>query len=392
VRLSVVIPCFNEERTLATCVERLLKLYNEDLSLEIIVVDDGSTDRSFALARDLAADNPHLIVVRHDKNRGKAAAVRTGFDKATGDVIAVQDADLKYDPWDLKRLVQPIRNGDADVVLGSRFLTEGTHRAPYSRPSMADRLLTFVSNMFTELNLTDVVAGHKVFRREVIQNLTIEADRFGVESELVAKIAHRRWRIAEIGISHWRPGYAEGKKIRARDAIHALYCIVRYNAPSAPMALQFLLYVGIGGIAAGINLLAFLTFLAMGAGVATGVLSAFAVAATANYFLCIKTMFRHRARWQSPLELAVYALVVATVALSDLGVTRALMASGAPAALAKSAASLAGLVLNFIGRRFVVFPEARRTPREPRGPGSLSIASFSGRAPGRCQMTEDRND
>jgi len=360
--LSVVIPCFNEERTLARCLERLLEITDDTLSLEIVIVDDCSTDRSLTVARELATKYPNVRVLGHDRNQGKGAALRTGFGSVRGEFVAIQDADLEYDPMDLKRLIEPLRRGEADVVLGSRFLSGGSRRVLYFWHYVANRFLTLLSNMFTDLNLSDMETGYKVFRREIVQALTLEENRFGIEPELVAKIAHRRLRVFEMGISYSGRTYEEGKKIGARDAVRALYCILRYNAHSAPVSIQFLVYLVIGGTSALVNLLLFVVLYASGLSLSGAVLAAFALAAAVNYFLCIVILFRHRARWTSPIEALVYVALVAGAALVDLGITRGLVATGLSPVVAKALAAALGVFLNFAGRRFVVFRERGRGP------------------------------
>ena len=229
--LSVVIPCFDEEPTLRACVESVLALRGPDLGLEIVIVDDGSRDRSLEIAREIASRHRDVRVLRHDKNRGKGAALRTGFRDVTGDLVAVQDADLEYDPRELAALIQPIRDGRADVVIGSRFQGTGPCRVRYSWHFLGNNLLTLVSNMCTGLNLTDIESCYKVFRRDIIQSIDIEEDRFGVEPEIVAKLARRNLRIHEMAISYRGRTHAEGKKVTWKDGARALYCIARYNAP-----------------------------------------------------------------------------------------------------------------------------------------------------------------
>ena len=204
-KFSIVIPCFNEEKTLKVCVERVMKIADESLFLEIIIVDDCSSDGSLSVARELESKHSEILVLHHEKNQGKGAALRTGFQKAIGDFVAVQDADLEYDPMDLKRLLVPLINGDADVVFGSRFLSYGVHRVLYFWHYLGNRFLTFMSNMFTDLNLTDMETCYKVFRREVIQGIQIRENRFGFEPEIVAKVAQMRLRIFEMGISYYGP-------------------------------------------------------------------------------------------------------------------------------------------------------------------------------------------
>jgi glycosyltransferase involved in cell wall biosynthesis len=229
VKLSVVIPCYNEAKTLEACVEQVLAIADEGLELELIVVDDCSTDRSLEVAERLSRRIPSLVVLRHAKNSGKGAALRSGFAAVSGDFVAIQDADLEYDPMDLKRLLLPLRNGDADVVFGSRFLSAGYHRVLYFWHSLGNRFLTLLSNMLTDLNLTDMETCYKVFRAEVIRRIRIEEDRFGFEPEIVAKIAHERLRIYEMGVSYRGRTYAEGKKIGVKDGFRALYAIAKHN-------------------------------------------------------------------------------------------------------------------------------------------------------------------
>ena len=246
VTLSIVVPCYNEERTIERCLQRLLKIQNQNLSLEIIVVDDCSSDRSLELARRMADRRKEITILTHDTNRGKGAALQTGFQHAGGDVVAVQDADLEYNPSELTRLIEPILNNDADVVFGSRFSTSGAPRVLYFWHSVANKFLTLLSNMLSDLNLTDMECCYKVFRREVIQRIDISESGFGVEPELVAKVARMRVRIFEMGISYSGRTYAEGKKIGYRDGFRALYCILHYNAPKAAVPIQFLIYLFIG--------------------------------------------------------------------------------------------------------------------------------------------------
>jgi glycosyltransferase involved in cell wall biosynthesis len=230
--VSVVIPIFNEERTLRNLVERVCAV---PIRKELILVDDCSRDGSRGILQELAANKNHdplnsISVHFHDANKGKGGALQTGFRQARGDVVIIQDADLEYDPSEYPRLLQPIIEGKADVVYGSRFLGDHPHRVLYFWHYLGNKVFTTLSNCFTNLNLTDMETCYKVMRREVIQSITptLKQNRFGIEPELTAKIARRRFRVFEMSISYSGRTYEEGKHIGPKDAFQALWCIVRY--------------------------------------------------------------------------------------------------------------------------------------------------------------------
>jgi glycosyltransferase involved in cell wall biosynthesis len=228
-KLSVVIPVFNEERWLAELVRRVQAV---PIPKELILINDFSTDGTPAILAQLEKTYDNVRVFHQPRNMGKGAALREGFKHCTGDLVIVQDADWEYDPAEFPKLIQPIIEGRADVVIGSRFIGE-SHRVLYYWHSVANKGLTLLSNWFTNLNLTDMETCYKVFRREIIQGMTLRSDRFGFEPEVTAKIARKRpgkprWRIFEVPISYSGRTYEEGKKIGLKDAFQALYCIVRY--------------------------------------------------------------------------------------------------------------------------------------------------------------------
>jgi dolichol-phosphate mannosyltransferase len=361
-KLSVIIPSYNEEATLSLCVGRVLEIEDDSLMIEIIIVDDASSDNSLSIARDLEKRHKQITVLKHDTNKGKGAALKTGFQRATCDFVAVQDADLEYNPMELKRLLGPLTNKSADVVIGSRFLSSGAHRVLYFWHSIGNRFLTLLSNMFTDLNLTDMESCYKVFRREIIQNVDLKENRFGFEPEIVAKVSQMRVRIFEIGISYSGRTYEEGKKIGVKDGIRALYCILKYNAHKAPLPMQFLIYLFIGGVAALFNLVLFLAMFNAGVDASVAAPVAFTSAAVVNYLLCILILFKHGAKWKAPIEWLTYLVVVCCVAYIDLLATKYFLNTGWSPTISKLMATGLAFILNFLGRRFLVFPE------KPSGP------------------------
>lgn len=224
--LSVIVPAYNEEATLAAVIGKLLDVPR---LLEIIIVDDSSTDRTHRIATDLAALHARVRVASHDSNKGKTAALKTGLAMTQGSIVIIQDADLEYDPTEIKEVIAPILEGRADVVYGSRFLVRKAARVLYFYHYLANKALTFLSNMLTNLNMTDIETGYKAFRGDIIRNMTITSSGFGFEVEVTAKLAKLECAIYEVPISYYGRTYDEGKKIGFRDGVQALWLIIQFN-------------------------------------------------------------------------------------------------------------------------------------------------------------------
>lgn len=227
-KLSIVIPVYNEKKYIREIVKQVREVNLPGIEKEIIIVDDYSTDGTRDILQNVLIKEVAQVVY-HEGNMGKGAALRTGFQYASGDVVIIQDADLEYDPAEYGKLLKPILDGKADAVYGSRFVGSEPHRVLFFWHYLGNKLLTLLSNMFTNLNLTDMETCYKMFRREVLDSIQIEQNRFGFEPEITAKLARGNWRIYEIGISYSGRNYAEGKKINWQDGVQALWCILKYN-------------------------------------------------------------------------------------------------------------------------------------------------------------------
>jgi glycosyltransferase involved in cell wall biosynthesis len=229
--LSILIPCFNEEKLIIPLLEKVIHA-SSMLTSEIIIIDDGSTDQTAQLVFDFTRKNTdkNIILLKHEKNKGKGASIQTALAAATGEIVLIQDADLEYNPAEYPKMLKPITDGYADVVYGSRFRGSEAHRVLFFMHTLGNKLLTFLSNLFTGINLTDMETGYKMFKTDIIRQVHLKEKRFGFEPEITAKISRiKSIRIYEVGISYYGRTYEEGKKIKWKDGLRAIYCIFKYN-------------------------------------------------------------------------------------------------------------------------------------------------------------------
>ena len=362
-KLSLIIPCYNEENTIEKCVENVLGINkSKNFDLEIVIVNDCSTDKSAEKLEEISLKYPEIKIFTHPKNRGKGAALRTGLISATGDFIGIQDADDEYNPMEYIELLKPLLENKADVVYGSRYLKPDTRRVLYFWHTWMNKSLTFVSNMFTNLDITDMETCYKLFKKEVIAEIApnLKEERFGFEPEITCKVAQGGFRVYEAAISYNPRSYEEGKKIGWKDGVHALYCLLHYGAHAAPLPMELLLYLFIGAVA----LVANITFFGIGNYIGLpldiSIISAFVLAAAVNYVLCILILFRHNSRWNNFGEISLYILSVTVMGALDYGLTQGFIALSCGTFLSKYIASLFGFAGNFALRRWLVFPERRK--------------------------------
>lgn len=362
-KFNLIVPCYNEEQSLDVLVrKRILTLKDKcaqeyDLDLELIIVNDASTDKSLELATKLQKEFSWIKVLTHKINQGKGAAIKTGLAYADGDYVGIQDADEEYNPMNYLKLLQPMLEGKADVVYGSRYLRPDNRRILSFWHTLMNKFLTLCSNMFSGLDITDMETCYKLFTGKVAKELAakLEEPRFGFEPEITAYVAQGKYRLWECAIDYVPRTYEEGKKITYKDGFRALYCILHYNSPWAPLPMQILLYIFIGGICALVNLLFFLIFrefLSLYGAVA----GAFFGAAILNYWLCTVLLFSHKPFWSGKTECLLYILTMFVMGSCDMFLTYVMMTCGMGSGAAKLIASLICFWGNFAFRKYLVFP------------------------------------
>lgn len=363
--LSLIVPVYNEEKTLSKTIGKILEIekdvfFNaENIALELILVDDCSNDSSLEIAKRLAAENNKIKVFAHEKNMGKGAALKTGFLTAAGDFVGIQDADDEYNPKDYIKLLKPLLENKADVAYGSRYLKQGTRRVLYFWHTCMNKGLTLLTNMYTNLDITDMETCYKLFKRDVIKKIApkLKENRFGFEPEVTIYVAKGKYRVWECAISYSPRSYEEGKKIRAKDGLRALYCILHYGANTASIPMQFILYLFIGGISAIANILSFIILVKILDNLLINVAIAFLISAFVNYILCITLLFRHKARWNSAVEILTYLITLLIMGTIDYYCTLGLLVMGFGNFWSKSISSVIGVFGNFLLRKYFVFPE-----------------------------------
>jgi len=366
-KLSLIIPCYNEENTIENCVEKVREINkNQNFDLEIVIVDDCSTDNSAGKLNEISAKYPEIKIFTHHKNRGKGAALRTGLVSATGDFIGIQDADDEYNPMEYLELLKPLLENKADVVYGSRYLRPDTRRVLYFWHTWMNKSLTFVSNMFTNLDITDMETCYKLFTKEAIAQIApnLKEERFGFEPEITCKAAQGGFRVYEAAISYNPRSYEEGKKIGWKDGAWALYCLFRYSAHSAPLPVMVMIYLVIGAISLAANNICFVLATQLGMALNHAIITSLVTSAVCNYLLCVAFLFRHKARWSAGVEIFWYAASVVAMGFLDYGVTHAIIGLipffGVHWSGAKLIASGIGFIGNFALRKWLVFPEKKK--------------------------------
>ena len=327
-KLSLIIPCYNEEKTLRSIVEQVLCLREQGVDLELVIVDDCSKDGSLDLAKTLSREYSGIKVLHHEVNRGKGAALRTGFLEASGDYVGIQDADMEYEPSDYLTLLKVIREEQADVVYGSRYLRRETGgRILYFWHSAMNRFLTLCSNLFTDLNLTDMETCYKLFRRDVIQKIAphLQENRFGFEPEITALAAQERCKVCECAIHYYPRSYEEGKKITWKDGVRALICIVKYADAPLPTRLLFFALCGIFCLL--VNTLLFPILCSRSVPLQSAIWISYGAGALADWILSLIFVYRdrHTEGWKKQKVTIIYLLVLAGLGVADHFITQGLL-------------------------------------------------------------------
>ena len=360
--LSLIIPVYNEEKSLEKIIERTFELKEQlnNIELELIIVDDCSSDNSYEIAKSLASDN--IKVYRHNKNQGKGAALKTGFLEATGDFIGIQDADMEYNPLDYIKLLKPLLEDKADVCYGSRYLKRQERRVLYFWHTFMNKGLTYLTNMYSNLDITDMETCYKLFKKDVIKNIApkLKENRFGFEPEVTMYVAQGKYRVYECAISYNPRTYEEGKKINAKDGLRALYCIMHYGGQDAPIPMQFLIYLFIGGLSAIVNIILFLFLMKFKISLLYSVWIAFIISALVNYLLCIALLFKHKARFSTFGEIIAYIITLAIMGSLDYYFTSLLLLLHFNNFYSKAFSSLIGVIGNFLFRKYFVFAKKKK--------------------------------
>ena len=367
-KFSLIVPCYNEEKYLLRLIEEKIIVLREKcktdyaLDLELVIVDDASKDKSPQIAEELKQQYTWISIHKHNKNQGKGAALRTGLLHATGDIIGIQDADEEYNPLNYLTLLKPILEEKADVVYGSRYLKRESHRVLSFWHTLMNKFLTLCSNMFTGLDITDMETCYKLFTKKVAQDLAskLKENRFGFEPEMTAYVAQGHYHVWECAIEYTPRTYEEGKKIGIKDGIRALYCILHYGPPYAPLPMQFLLYLFIGGVCAIANLIFFIIFNTYGLSLLYSVWGSFLLAALINYALCAAILFKHKAFWNAPMELLIYLIILVIMGISDYLLTWSCIKLGMGDISAKLISTIICFIGNFALRKYLVFTIKKR--------------------------------